>query len=75
MGASLSVEMPRPEGSVTDQDIIVDWLSRPINRDKLPVVGYPKQIHDFIKSCGDRFETGGDVVYKVFGVWQKIKVL
>lgn len=55
---------------MNEEQIVQDWLL--MHSGKLPVIGYSKEICDFIKKTSDMFRNGDIEFYKVNGVWQRI---
>ncbi len=57
---------------MTEESIVFDWLDR--HNDKLPTIAYPKQVFDFIRASSAMYSTGGMVMYRVNGSWEKITI-
>lgn len=57
---------------MSEEEIVLDWLDR--HNDKLPTIAYSKEVFDFIRATSSAYQTGGMIMYKVNGSWQKIVI-
>lgn len=56
---------------MNEQQIIDDWFDVSANIQKLPTLGYPKVIYDFINATASK---RGEDIFCVNGVWQRIVI-
>lgn len=54
---------------MTDEQIISDWLTNPINESKITTLLLSKQVYNFVEQTCDCI----DMYYKIGNSWHKIK--
>lgn len=57
---------------MTDTQIVIDWMNRPINYQRLMTLSFSKEVYDFIIRTCDKISTHDGDVYKVNNSWIKV---
>jgi hypothetical protein len=57
---------------MNEDQILMDWMGRKSNRDKLPIIAYPMEVYTFIIDNCSAINIDNDTIWKVNNIWQKV---